>query len=523
MYEFKRMPVLLLSIIVCALLVSCTTEGETDSYIGGEYTYDYYANDAAPDTTESNGYIITPEVTHAPFTGIPGQRHNFIWHGGREGAWEVDIVRFAESVLGNHPFFVGMDFLHANNRVAGRASEDYYYYVFNMLLQRAAVRNGIFTDDADEIKQALRELFIDRINLLIKDIPNRNDFEIKYGLGEITVLLDDMHTHIFGDFPPQGQVFPVQILSLYHGVYFIGVPKEIEHTLYGELIAINNIDINEVIERLATVISHESEYFLRQAALPLFLMTKELLEYIDVVGDYGMVDFTVRGTTGEIFYARLWATDRDSFNNMCDTEFVRHESDILANIMWLMYAGEDRENIEFFWYDYLAQDNMLYVRISSFTESAATRETIRALTERLRDWPRDEKIEKLIIDLRQNQGGTIDWPSIPDIPLLSEIVGAVYVLIDGASASRSVLVASNLRYYMENVIIVGESSGQQENFFSGITLSMPNSGFRYRVSGAMHVQSRSYDVALRPDIFTPLTINDVINNRDPVLEYVWAR
>ena len=47
-------------------------------------------------------------------------------------------------------------------------------------------------------------------------------------------------------------------------------------------------------------------------------------------------------------------------------------------------------------------------------------------------------------------------------------------------------------------------------------------GIAYVVSQGISMQSGSEYITLRPDIFIPLTIYDVINNIDPVMDFIWA-
>jgi len=127
------------------------------------------------------------------------------------------------------------------------------------------------------------------------------------------------------------------------------------------------------------------------------------------------------------------------------------------------------------------------------------------------------------IDIRQNIGGFSTWPFSEDFNFLSERVNYLYVIIDGGSYSQSVVVTSNLRQHLDNLIIIGEPTGQPENFFAGDPGFLPNSRVTFQVSNNMRVQSNTEDIALRPDIFIPLTIADIISNSDPVLEYIRER
>ena len=506
--SIKKIPVLLLVIFTCAFLTSCTEESDADNYIN-DYAHDIdgtYENETSDDTIPN----ATQPHPQAAFTGEPTQRGDLYWSDERDRNWEGDIRHFAILALRHHPLLIEFDDIRF---VEGRASESYSRYVHNAILSRAAEKNGILSNDYTVMRESLRELFIEKTNTLIINIPNFSDYEIIFSLSEISALLGDGHTHtafLFGG----GRVFPVDIRALYDGVYLMGVPKEFEHALYSELLAIGGVPIDEVVERFSRVVPHENEYYLRRVWIPRLLMVVELLMFIDVVCDSGVAEFSVRCTKGEIFDITLEALDnREAFMTMRETEFVSYGANTLM----------DMRPDELMWHEYFPEESIMYVRIRSYANTETVTAAAIELRTELRNWKEDEPIEKVIIDLRGNLGGHAMWPSGEDINFLAERVSNVYVIIDGGSYSQSVIMASNLRYRMDNVTIIGEPTGQHDNFFfGGAVSSLTNSRLRYQVSSRMWVGSNSNDTALRPDVLIPLTINDIINQHDPVLEYIFS-
>ena len=510
MSKFMRVVVLFFCAAVIFSLASCTAAQEAGGYVNGYISdntqYSTYADDTAEASGDPGGDNGAVYTAHTPFTGERGQAYELLWPEGREREWEEDIISFAKIILTNHPIFIDFDFL----RVEGRAGyvRDYSVSAFNQLLQRTAVRNEILTSDPKDMRDTLRKLFLDRINTLIAEIQNLSDYEVKLGISEIAALFGDIHTSLS---LPAGDVFPLQIISLHEGIYLVGVPKEMEHALYGKLTAINGVGIDEVIEKFERVIPHENEYG-RHDTIPRLLMVKEILRFINVVDDSGMACFTVMDAYGGSFDIHLRAIEQEVLHDMDEAEFLRHD------FSTLMHMHPE----EYFWYEHFSDDSIMYVRVSSFRHSGASRDRISELTAELRNWAADSRIQKFIIDLRQNRGGVIDWPAAHDLPLLSEISESLYVIIDASSHSRSVIVTLNLSH-IENVTIVGEPSGQPKNFFAGTGRALPNSGLWYGFSTNMRVYSNNEDIILRPDIFIPLAIEDVIANRDPVLEFIQGR
>ena len=516
MPRVKKSIAILLCFFVFLISTACQADGETD--IVTEPDNDIRNYDIIP----APPYTPVYNETQIVFTGITIHRDDFLWTEGRDMAWEEDIRIFAVAIYTTHPLLAGFDSLR---HIWGEKAE-YAYPAFNGILQRVAAQNGISAYDYAHMQEALREIFVERVNNLIIEIPNLTDFEIEFGISEIAAILRDMRTTLteYTGQPPSWalEVFPIELIYAYDGIYFIGVPGEMEHALYGELIAVNGINIGEILDRFNKVVPLENGYKLKHFA-PKWLRYKGVLAYL-IADDSASANFTVRGTDGEVLDMEVTAVGRESFERMSYTgEFARHESDALR----------DKYPEAFFWHKYFPDGSLLYVRGTSLFggHAHAINTGINKLNEKLLYLEAYETIDKLVIDLRGNSDGcnrnvwpAVFWPTPSDFPLLSEKVENIYIIIDGGTTSLSIGLATDLRYHMENVTIIGSPAGRAENYFAQpIGRRLPNSRLYFSLSMGLHVNSNSRDIALRPDVFMPLTIEDIINNRDPVLEYIRAR
>jgi len=522
MLSARKVIVLVLTLLTVLFLTSCTAE--TESYIN-----DY---DAHASGIEANDPIPL-DIAHTSFTGDPDQAYNFLWQEGRDREWEEDIIFYAETILASHTFFVNFDTFHVEGE-AGRlhysipSPVDYTGPVFDAILRRTATNNGILAYERNDIVNALRELFIDKINVLIEDIPNLYDFEIKYRLAEVSTLLGDIHTEI--DLR-DGNVFPVHVIVLYDGLYLASVPEEIAFALYSKVLAINDTCIFEIFELFRSIVPHENEYPMR-GAIQQLLMIEELLYYLNIVDSSGTAHFTIMDTSGEVSDIQLQAISQYEFQNMSDAELVRHNfsrqfmHSRTGDRRCLITSRQLEDGIDgdFFWHEFFPCYNVLYVRSVHFRGTQDIIEAQVYLVEQLRDWPYG-KIDKFVLDIRQNTGGVRDFPSIFQFHFLSQIASDFYVLIDGRSVSRSLTVAANMRNHMEsNVTIVGEPAGQPENFLMAPRIrTMPNSGLMFSFATGLSVNSSSEETIFMPDIFIPLTIDDIINNHDPLLDFIKNR
>ena len=80
---------------------------------------------------------------------------------------------------------------------------------------------------------------------------------------------------------------------------------------------------------------------------------------------------------------------------------------------------------------------------------------------------------------------------------------------------------------IENVVLVGEPTNQGPNYFAGTQQrhKLHHSGVSFMVSDWAFTSTwPEYETnAIRPEIFIPWTLEDVLALRDPVLEFVKSR
>jgi len=521
MSVFRKIIVFSLIIFTTVLITSCTAD-TVDSRISN-YTID----DEAADTNEFYTGESTSDAwdnAHIPFTDDPEQIYEFLWTDRRDRYWEEDIIFFARTALSDHPLF-SKSLEHMLNR--GDVPQQ-------MLFTLALIRNDIqVTHNNSQDAEALRNYFFDRVNSLIIAIPTLSDNEIIFGLAEIAAILADMHTAVV---LPDSDRFLFRFVSLSDGFYCILAPKEFEHVLYSKLVNINGLDVDEVLSRFSRVVAHENEYWLRSVIASVHIMNGELLRYLGIVDDSNTAEFTFANAESEKFNIGIESVlvnandlsnllgSRSAFFNLDGIELIQHSfSDSL-----LMYSRPG----DMFWFEYFPEESIMYLRISnfeieapqgSFAEAHAYYQRYPFNQEILSLTANARKIDKIIIDLRGNSGGT-RWDNLNPILFNNERINSVYLLLDSSSASASIMAASWFINNMENVYVVGEPAGQPESFFGGWRPQLlPNSGIEFSVSDGLFSLSNNKDTSLIPDIFIPLTIQDIINNHDPVLEFVWVQ
>lgn len=200
-------------------------------------------------------------------------------------------------------------------------------------------------------------------------------------------------------------------------------------------------------------------------------------------------------------------------------------SEAYENIEWIgstensaqqtAYRYADEKN---YWCDMLKED-VLYIRMVSCMEQPEYTfdDFCVEIGHELRD---AETPLKVVVDFRGNLGGY-------RIPKLIEQLNRhpheqVYVLMDGGTASASVIMSYSLRLLVENALLVGSPAAQNPNMLAyPLYYHMPHSDTLFDVSSDYSRMAPDFGTdTLYPDIRVEDTFEDYLNGVDTVLTYV---
>ena len=435
--------------------------------------------------------------------------YEFIWPEGRHQEWEEDIIYFAQMFLFDHPLLrnVQVPMNDVQSILSGAKLSDY----------------TVNFHDAN-----LRDQFLHKIHELIDLIPELEEHEIIFSLSEIAALLGDAHTGLVLNrfaFQRLGHhYYPFDFIYFSDGFFVqsVSAPSDsieyYEEVLYSRLLAINGVDVEQIMEMLSVVIPHENNYqLLVRGDLADLMQHGELLTYLGITTG-GETEFLFENLEGDVFRvnASARAVCRDVY---VETTFI----DI--NIEgFLKYSRPDWQ-----WFEFLEDYNAMYLRLHNLFGTPATpslEEFYLSLTQETSELLEAREIEKFVIDLRGNRGGFLEYFEILFELIYSERndLGSVYVLINHYTYSSGVVAAAIMKNYIEDVLLVGEPTSQPPNFFAGTSpYWLPHSNIAFEVSRVYFGILPEYlKDTLTPDIFIPMTFEDFINHRDPVLEAIFA-
>ena len=430
------------------------------------------------------------------------ENYEYYYLDGRERLWEEDILFFAERFLQGHPLLSKSNYFTMNWEEGIDKQHSYEY-------------SNIHYDER------LRMEFIEQINLLIPRISALDDFGVRYEASRAVALLKDGHSGVnmgVGDMIPLlfeciGKEANVQLCA-------VRVPPAYTHLLGSRLITINDIQIKEIVEAMATYLSQENEYH------PIYQMTnlydishmqmvtqKPALQALGIVSkDSDHVEFTFETEDGIITEIMRFIPPSEYLN----MELIEH--DMVSNSS-LRFRQDDN-----FWYTIVEDENnpYLYVRLRKmYTDIYDFNQFYTKVAAEIKN---SEKTLRLIIDFRDNRGGElqIDTTTRFANSVNRLDVNGTYILINGGCFSAGVVTPFILAKTINGAKLVGSPTGQPANSFGPINEYLtPNYEMVFYISDCFYnFIPDEDDDAIYPDFTVYQTWEDYQSNIDTVLEYV---
>ena len=470
--------------ILCILLISMALSMAACGYgTTGE-------PDTPPDSAVSEDvYVPTPDVP----AGYTGTTDGYIYRyaDGRDREWEEDILFLAQYALENHPYLTEMCETMDIYRRWGKSDEFY--------------------------DPELRELFIQNVDALIGEVPQLDDMGVLYGMQKVLNTLHDMHSIVWLFY---GDRFPIAFEGFYEEdglkLYTVMVPADREDAIFCQLYSVNGYTVDEVFELLTPYTSQETQEAVESMIINNFLPYLDPLRAAGIIEkDADAVEYVLLNEDGEKVSLKLTA---DSYENVQTADVLDMRPTAQG---WYAYA---RDNEVTYWFDYILEENTVYVRVNAFLEMEDMPYGD------FYDWVLDicrraYKPAKLIVDLRDNGGGyqyyeLVNYAS--SISFINDLT--TYILIDTDSASAAVLEPVVMCDCNENAYIVGTPAMQSPIIATNReSLKFPNhEDHWFRISTRINVYDNFADETLMPDIEIYPTFDDYKNGVDTILEAVKA-
>lgn len=364
--------------------------------------------------------------------------------------------------------------------------------------------------------------FESQFQRLRSDLPSLSDNQIIVRLMQVLKLIGDGHTGTFPDLMSTWKSVPLQFEQFDEGMFIIAADPKYSQLVGARVLRIGKHETVEVIKAVGSAISRDSEQGITRAARD-FIRYPQVLNGLGLQSQADHVEISVLTTDGKGLTVEVPAVERDA-------EFSR----IFGHPKWIT-AYNSVGSVPFhlkdrrapYWFEPLPSDpKTLYFQFNLVGNTQT--ESFNAFVDRLFKFIDDIKIEKLIIDMRWNNGGN----ALLLPPLITGLVrrdkidreGKLFVIVGrytfSAATSAAALIEQNT-----NAIFVGEPTPSGPNYVGESNIiTLPYSQVRVSISDNYWQHSWTGDTRtwIAPLLFVPHTFEAYKNKRDLEMETILA-
>ena len=358
---------------------------------------------------------------------------------------------------------------------------------------------------------------------LRKNIAMLNDAQVIVELMKMVRWIGDGHSNIFLPLsrPEFKQTLPLLFYLFEEGLYIISADPKYKELLGSQVLQFENKNINEVINALEPLMGRDNtmNILLR---LPYLMRHPILLKTLGLIPGINQIKLKIKNLKGEEKIVSVIAdtTQPDIWNIQPNPKEWISFPETLPDSIPLYLKNNDK----IFWFDYSPVTKIVYAQVNRIRNTPE--ETLAGFAVKLSKFINENAIEKLVIDLRGNNGGNTfsGWDFVNGFLHNNKInkKGSLFVII----GRRTFSAAQNTATYFErltNAIFVGEPTGSRPNFVGDeAPIKLPYSRVELNISGVLWQSSWGVDkrIWISPLLFTPPTFEAFKANRDMSMEAV---
>jgi len=390
------------------------------------------------------------------------------------------------------------------------------------LLAREVKRKG-----HDPFRKISRAEFDSSIKSLGDSIPKLADMQIVIEIMKLMAKVGDGHTAVVPG--PQSRPelhlsLPIKFYLFKEGLYIIAADPKYKELLGAQVLRFENHTVDEVVAALDPLINRDASDIWVKERAPYLMRSLPLLNGLGLIAEAGKVQLTISNQMGKTREVTLGSdmTQPNIWNVQPNPRTWINLSQIEPGPQPL-YLKNMSAN---YWFEYLPQSRVVYFQFNSIINSPE--ESLAKFSDRLFQFINDHEVEKLVMDMRWNNGG--NTLLIP--PLLKDLIsnakvnqrGRLFIVI----GRRVFSAAQNAASYFErftNATFVGEPTGSSPNFVGDeVFFTLPYSKLSANVSDVYWQSSWAYDYRtwIAPQIYIQPTFEAYRGNRDPVMETILA-
>lgn len=363
----------------------------------------------------------------------------------------------------------------------------------------------------------IKEAFKKEVEALQPRLSTLRNYEVAAEIMRLLSTLKDGHTELnIGHRSVGFHRVPLSLYILDGDFYVLAAHEKYKHLIGGKVTAIGSTPISEAFTRLKQNMSHDNDMEFLHAG-PGYVILTELLNYLKLTQEHLKSDFTIRQTDGKEAQVRFTGLDAEAYSKGPWMDYRTLHS--LETPMYL-----SRRNT-WYWNTYLSENKIMYFNFSRVNNQKGE-QSVRSFTKKLFAEIDKQRPEKLVIDLRLNNGGNyhLSKPIVAGIkerPWLNQ-TGKVLAI----TGRRTFSAASTMCIFLKqetNAQLIGEVGRTHPNWADNNEyMTLPNSGFLIEYTTRIKVhwpEHPDYD-RVPVDIEVLPTFEAYSKGIDPVMDYI---
>jgi tetratricopeptide (TPR) repeat protein len=363
------------------------------------------------------------------------------------------------------------------------------------------------------------------VKRLSESIPKLTDMEVVVEMMKLMARVGDGHTGILGSAqrPEFQQMLPMQFYLFKEGLFIIAVDPRYKDVLGAQVLRFGDHTVDEVVRALDPLIQRDNEMWPRQVA-PYLMRSMPLLNALGLIPEAQKATLAIR-TLGGATTNTVVTTDASQPNiwNVLPNPKTWINVPQTAPGAMPLYVKNMSSN---YWFEYLPESKVLYFQYNRVLDDP--QDSLAQFSERIFKFIDEHEVNKLVIDMRWNNGGN----TFLNQPLLYSLIrndkvnqrGRLFVIIGRRTFSAAQNAVTLFDRYT-NATFVGEPTGSSPNFIGEEAIfTLPYSKLFANVSDLYWQSSwpSDYRTWIAPQIYLPPTFEAYRANRDPVMEAILA-
>lgn len=384
------------------------------------------------------------------------------------------------------------------------------------LLSRELVRRRV-----DPFRHVSKEMFEARVRQVEEQIPKLTDLQMVAECMKLAALLKDGHTCVYTSFtawPQYAHNLPIYLEYFQEGLFITAADRRFSQLLGAQVLAFDKKSESDVLHALEPLV-HQDNSNGRFVVGTLLVRNLPLLASQGIIKDSAKVMLTVKTSSGKNRNVEL---PGDS-----DVPTRRLWDGLPPN--WLSVAKGAplylKNFLQDYWFEFLPKEKAVFLQWSHVRDNPA--EPIATFFRRASKFIDEHDVDKLIIDLRWNNGGDT-WlvPRALEAIVANAKVNKPGKLFVITSSWRTYSAAQNAASMLErftHATFVGDGTGSSPNFIGEDTeLVLPYSKLVASISDIEWVSSwpLDYRTWIPPTLYVPRRFADHAAGRDACLEEI---